>query len=142
LVNPNYAHYIYENSDLAGSIEAPTVKKIDVEYTIGAETTARTVSCQFTYGGAEVTSPVCVMQYLATAATGQALATAPSDGTAAGTDGTILAVHTTNVLWTAISEADGDLDIVITESGEASFFLVTVLPSGLIKASAEIAFAS
>jgi len=131
--------------DLRGSATNPLLTSdagVTVSYTLGTETAgdAVTVACQFKdSAGQDVSWPVGVLQYLSTAAGGQVLDAAPAGGVAAGTDGLILVEMTANIVWYAVSEADGDLDIVITgDTGATSTFLNTVLPSGLVVSSAEI----
>lgn len=141
-------NYTYPTtSSLLGNEASPVLRQphgITVSYTIGAEAAdVITVACQFKNAdGTDCTSPVVVQQYLATSATGQALSTAPSGGTAAGTDGTFLVEDVAQLVWTAVSEADGDLDVAITEAGAYTTFLITVLPCGTISASSAITFAA
>lgn len=114
-----------------------------VTYTIGAESANTiTVSCQFKdANGDDMTQACVVRQYLADAATGQAVKAAATS-LAAGTDGTILVEETAETIWTAISEADGDLDIVVGDAvGVDTYYLITVLPNGTISASDAITFA-
>jgi len=115
-----------------------------VGYTIGAETTAhvRTIACQIKMpdDATAVAHASVVTQYLSSDTGAQALSGAPDGGIAAGTDGTILIEHTADVLWTAVTEADGDLDIAITETGDTNFYLNTITPDGRIHTSAIITF--
>ena len=141
-----FVHATYDGTyDLRGAATNPLLTAdagVQVAYTLGTETAgdAVTVSCQFQdAAGQPVSAPVAVWQYLATAATGQVLDAAPAGGVAVGTDGTILIEATANLIWLAVSEADGDLDIVVTgDTGATSTYLITILPSGVIAASAEI----
>lgn len=112
---------------------------------LGAEITlaaagggAQTASVQFNDGsGVEKAVPCAVPFYLASDAAGLTPSSAPDGGIAAGTDGALIE-WTANVAGLAISEADGDLDVVVTESGSASFFLVLVMPGGGLVISAAI----
>lgn len=71
--------------------------------------------------------------YLADDAAGQILAaSAPSSGWAVGTDGTLLVSLTSNKAAIFVSEADGDLDITITEATAKTFYLCICLPDGSI----------
>src|SRR5688500_10895403 len=85
----------------------------DVSYSIDAESAnTSTVSCRFKDSRGNDMSEACVVrQYLAEAADGQVVEAAATS-LAVGTDGTILVEETANAIWTAVSEADGDLDIV------------------------------
>ena len=80
------------------------------------------------------------MWYLASNATGDAIATAPDGGIAIGTDG-LLIEHTNNVAGMVVSEVDGDIDVTITESTAKSFYLVLVAPDGKLYPSSAITFA-
>ena len=114
-----------------------------VTYTIGTEAADEIiVSCQFTDAdGDDMANYVGVRQYLATDSTGQ-VGEAAATTLAVGTDGTILVEETSNLIWTAVSEIDGDLDIVIGNAGGAdTLHLVTILPNGVLAISAAITFA-
>ena len=114
-----------------------------VTYTIGTEAADEIiVSCQFTDAdGDDMANYVGVRQYLASDSTGQVVEAAATT-LAVGTDGTILVEETSNAIWTAVSEIDGDLDIVIGNAGGAdTLHLVTILPNGVLAISAAITFA-
>lgn len=66
--------------------------------------------------------------------------TAPSGGIAIGTDGALLE-SIANLSGVMISEANGKIDINITEVGTLTFRLVLVLPSGDLLVSPAITFA-
>lgn len=136
----------YTTGALRGPTHAPTLAPaygIDVRYTAAAEASdARVVSCQFIdANGADIDYVVGVQQYLSSDSAGQTVVAATT-ALAAGTDGTILTEHTANAHWSAVSEADGDLDINITHGvGVATYYLNTILPDGRVKTSSAIAFA-
>ena len=114
-----------------------------VSYTIGTEAAdVIRVSCQFKDAdGDDMAVPVGCIQYLATDDTGQ-VGEAAATTLAVGTDGTILVEFTSDLVWFAVSEADGDLDIDIGNAGGAdTLHLVTVLPNGNLSISAAITFA-
>lgn len=69
------------------------------------------------------------------------LATAPTGGVAIGTDGAIVVEEVTNKAWILSSEADGDIDLDITDVGTPTMYLVVVLPSGEKVVSDAITFA-
>ena len=110
------------------SLGYPAVSK--VTGTVGAEAgNAITVNLQF-WSGAEdqvATAPVVALVYLSTDAAGQALEIA-SSAMAMGTDGTLLLSAATAVtqMW-IISEADGDADVVVTDTGTTTIYLNVVL---------------
>lgn len=60
--------------------------------------------------------------------------------TAAFNDATEVAIASPKA-WQLTSESDGDIDINITESGVATWYLVLVNPQGSIQASGAITFA-
>jgi hypothetical protein len=114
-----------------------------VSYTIGTEATnAITVNIQFldAAGVAMATRASCRF-FLSDDANGDSLAaTAPDGGVAAGTDGFIEAI-TANKSFFGFSEADGDLDVVITETGADTWYLIAVMPNDSYVVSAAITFA-
>lgn len=117
--------------------------KIKPIFTIGAEATnAINVAIQLVDrdNGNEITERVGMTWYLASNATGDAIATAPDGGIAIGTDGLLLE-WTANVSGLVVSEVDGDIDVTITESTAKSFYLVLVAPDGKLYPSAAITFA-
>jgi hypothetical protein len=66
-----------------------------------------------------------VTLYLSTDAAGQALEVATS-AMAAGTDGTLILVDTGVTHAVGITEADGDLDVVVTDTGTTAIYLNVV----------------
>lgn len=114
-----------------------------VTYTIGAEAgDVIGVACQFTdLDGDDMAYRLCVRQWLSTDDTGEVVEAAATT-LAAGTDGAILVEETSNGVWTAVTEADGDLDIDIGNAGGAdTLYLNTQLPNGKVVTSAAITFA-
>lgn len=82
-----------------------------------------------------------VFAYLSDDANGDSIAgTAPSGGWAIGTDGLLIPVVAGKAAQ-LISEADGDIDINITEAGADTWYLVIVHPSGKLSVSDAITFA-
>lgn len=116
---------------------------IDADFTVNAEAAnAITLNVQFKdrVDGGELGEAIGVNYYLASEATGQAVATAPDGGIAAGTDG-VLIEWTANLSGLAICEADGDLDVVLTESSTGTWYLVFIAPDGKLLVSPAITFA-
>ena len=112
-------------------------------FTIGSEAAnAINVAIQLTdrKNGGDISERVALMWYLASNATGDAIATAPDGGIAIGTDG-LLIEHTNNVAGMVVSEVDGDIDVTITESTAKTFYLVLVAPDGKLYPSSAITFA-
>jgi hypothetical protein len=77
--------------------------------------------------------------YLSADANGDTVATAASGGVAAGTDG-VVATTITGKAGFAISEADGDIDFAITDTGTPTMYLVLRLPDGSLAVSGVITF--
>jgi len=81
-----------------------------------------------------------VFGYLSDDATGDSIAgTAPSGGVAVGTDGLAIPLIAGKA-WRFTSEADGDIDLVVTEAGADTWYLVLVFPNGLLTVSDAITF--
>ena len=86
--------------------------------------------------------------YLSSDANGDTLEAVASGLTlAVGTDGIVIVGGATNVLghhhFMLVSEADGDIDLSITETGGADvFYVVLILPNGDLKVSQAITFAA
>ncbi len=125
---------------IEGALERPIR---EVSFTIGREASnVINVAIRMRLGGQAVTERVRGEFYLSDDANGDTLtATAPSGGLAIGTDGVILSEHTRDKHFTAISEADGSIDINISHRGARTWRLIAVLSNGRIKPSAAIRFA-
>jgi hypothetical protein len=78
--------------------------------------------------------------YLSADANGDTLAAAPSGGVAVGTDGLCIE-QIADRSFTLVSEANGHLDINITEAGAGTWYLVLRLPGGTLAVSGAITFA-
>lgn len=82
-----------------------------------------------------------LLAYLSDDANGNSLvATAPSGGVAIGTDGLAIPLIAGKA-WLLVSEADGDIDINITEAGAKTCYLILVKPDGTLVKSGAITFA-
>ena len=105
---------------------------------------ARTVGIQLTDRlGNDIAVRTVVDVFISTEANGDT----PGDGSltitlSAGTDGALLATDENKA--TFVSEADGDLDVTLTDGAAASdsVWLHVVLPNGELVTSEEIAFAA
>ena len=92
-----------------------------------------------------MTSARCLRAYLSADAAGQTAASSANLTVTSGTDGlTQVSVDsaTINMLWLT-SEADGDVDVIITDAstGTLTNYLNVVTPDGKIHTSAAITFA-
>lgn len=83
-----------------------------------------------------------VAAFLSDAASGLDVAAAgPDGGLAIGTDGDVLVELVADIMWVLQSEADGDVDVVLTDSGAfGPVYLVVVLPDGSQVVSDAITF--
>jgi hypothetical protein len=119
------------------------VKSYDVEFTVGTEAAnVINVAIQLNDPEGKALEEVGVLDfYLADDAAGLTPSTtAPTGGIAIGTDGALIE-SVDNLSGTMISEADGDIDIDITDTGTPTFYLVCRLPSGGLAISPAITFA-
>jgi hypothetical protein len=153
----SYIQYLYLGGDVqadsdAGTLVTATGAELnlndgvvaDVDFTIGAEAAnVINVALQLNdANGAAVAEAMNVQVFLSDNATGlDVTGTAPDGGIAIGTDGDIIGSLTANIALMLQSEADGDIDIDITESGTDTWYLVVVLPSGKHVVSGAITFA-
>jgi len=110
-------------------------------FTVGAETgNAITVAVQLTDAqGAALAHRAGVYMYISDDVNGDSVATAVSE-IAAGTDGLFIA-HVAGQAGEAVSEADGDIDIVVTNSNTGTIYLAVVLPDGSLATSTGLTFA-
>lgn len=91
--------------------------------------------------GADLAVRGGVLAYLSDDAAGDTVAgTAPDGGWAIGTDGMLIPLVADKTAM-LVSEADGDIDITITESGADTWYLILVMPDGKLVASDAITFA-
>ena len=113
------------------------------EFVIGAES-ANTIAVGIQLQDANWTAiGECgaVHAYLSSNSDGSTIvATAPSSGVAIGTDG--LAIESiADKKFLFVSESNGHIDIVLSEAGVATFYLVLVMPDGHLVISSAITFA-
>jgi hypothetical protein len=90
--------------------------------------------------GADMAARSNIKAYLSDDANGDSIvATAPSGGIAIGTDGLLIPI-VANKAFMLTSESDGDIDLVVTEAGTKTLYLVLVMPNGKLVVSGAIAF--
>lgn len=92
-------------------------------------------------GGANLAVRGSVFAYLSDDANGDSLAGTPPDTVAIGTDG-VVAPMIAGKYFALMSEADGSIDLNITEDGTDTWYLIVVLPSGKHVVSAAITTAA
>lgn len=117
---------------------------LDASFTINTEAANAitvNVAVKTNRGQAAITSRRALTCYLSDAATGAGVtATAPATSVAAGANGKVDALVTKKV-FLCTTNASGALDIVITETGMATWYLVVVMPDGRLVVSSAITFA-
>ncbi|MCL4867798.1 MAG: hypothetical protein KJ063_02420 [Anaerolineae bacterium] len=118
--------------------------KVAARFTVGTEAAnAITVTVQLLdrQNGNEIHERVGMPWYLSGDANGDSIAgAAPTGGIAIGTDGLLLE-WTNNLSGLVVSEADGDIDVILTDTGTPTFYLVLVAPDGKLLVSGAITFA-
>lgn len=97
-----------------------------------------TVSVQQTVGQPPATFEPLVC-YLATAADGLVLEPA-SGGVAAGARGTVGTLLTDDSVFTVTPDSNGFCDVVVTQTGSDTLFLILIKPDGTKLASAALTF--
>lgn len=131
-----------DNWDEVGS---PGTGVADASITVGAEASGNVITCAIQLkeaDGTDLATIGVVDVYVSDSATGDGVAaSAPNGGMAAGTDGAVVASIVANKVLKMSSEADGDIDVQITDSGTPTFYLVVVLPDGTKVVSSAITFA-
>lgn len=112
-------------------------------FTIGAEVgTDIPVTIQLNdASGTAMSALTNINAYLSDSATGiDVCATAPTEDVATDTDGSIIGEITADKVFVLQSEADGDIDLVIGDSGDKTFYLVIQKPGGGLVVSGAIDF--
>lgn len=118
---------------------------LDASFTIGTESgNVINVAVQLKKDKAQTSLAErrMVQCYLSGAATGASIVgTAPNTSLAIGTNGAILNEEVTDKLFKVITNASGQFDINISDSGTPTFYLVVVMPNGRLVVSSAITFA-
>lgn len=101
-----------------------------------------TIQLKQAKSGNDLAERGAVFAYLSDDANGDSIAaTAPDGNVAVGTDGLLIPV-VADKAFRLVSEADGDIDLDIGESGAATWYLILVMPDGRLIASDAITFAA
>ena len=117
--------------------------KLAATFTIGAEgSNAINTVIQISdrHNGGDLSEKVAIPWYLSSDAGGNVISAAPQTGIAIGTDG-LLIEWTNNVSGIVVSEDDGDIDLTITDTGVATFYINLIMPDGKVYTSGAITFA-
>ena len=111
--------------------------------TVGTEAaTVINVAIQFNDAtGTAMAEPCFAEIYFSDDAAGQTLASTAIDTVAIGTDGTILIADTAGKHIRAVSEADGDLDLNLTQNAADTLYMQVVAPDGTLMTSDAITWA-
>lgn len=117
----------------------------DATFTAGTETAgdAITVAIQLLDGnGDEITAQAAVICYLSDDSGGDG-AVAATQELASGTDGDYIEL-VANSVGILVSEADGDIDLVITghDTDAETYYIVLIMPNGELVVSDAIEFAA
>lgn len=130
----NMKRGVSEVGDLLNVVKGATI-------TVGADAgTTVAVTIQLTgWNDLPIDFAAAIPFYVSSDAAGQVLATATDGGVAIGTDG-LMIEWTADLAGLLISEADGDIDLVFTDSGAGTWYLNLVLPGGKVVTSDVIEF--
>ena len=117
----------------------------DVGFSLSAEgvpgANQMTATIQLKINGSDVDHRTVCAYWLSSDANGDTLAGDPGT-TAIGTDGTILVEATDDIVGFVVSEADGDIDFVVSHSSTSGFYInLAPLGSGRVFTSPILQFA-
>lgn len=126
----------------AGTALAGHMEWMGATAVAGAEATnVVNVAIQLKDGnGADITERRALLAYLSDDANGDSVAGTAPTTVAIGTDGVAIPL-VAGKCWLLISEADGDIDINVTDAGADTWYLILVLPNGDLVASNAIVVA-
>lgn len=142
-VEGDIVHALLVPSAAVGALHAQTGGVFAASFVIGNEVAhVRNVAIQLQDdAGADLAIRGSLLAYLSSDVHGDVLAAAaPSGGVAIGADGVAIPL-VAGKTFQLVSEADGDIDLNITEAAAKSFYLVLVLPNGALAVSDAITFA-
>lgn len=111
--------------------------------TVGAESVSDVINVAIQLkdaNGQDLRERASVLAYISDDATGDSVAGTAPDTVAIGTDGLAIPL-VAGKTFLLTSEADGDIDINITENGADTWYLVLVMPDGSLVVSGAITFA-
>lgn len=114
--------------------------KTNTDITVGTESSnVVNVAVQFKdINDTDMAAPVYATIYFSDDAAGQTIATTAIDTVAIGTDGTIIKEITAGKHYDVVSEADGDLDLNLTQDAADTLYMQVVCPDGSLKTSSVI----
>ena len=93
------------------------------------------------YAGNDLKVPASVMAWISSTATGIDPSGVSSElALTSSGDGAVL-IHLTHYLYQLISEADGDIDVTITDTGTTAQYLTLLMPNGKLVVSEHLVFA-
>lgn len=114
-----------------------------VEFTIGDQSSNDiNVAMQLKDDGKNVDHPLSVIVFVTSDAAGKVpAATPPSGAVAVGTNGTLEGAIIAKTAQRFLTDAQGRLDINITEAGAKSFYVSVMTPAGNLHVSGPVTFA-
>lgn len=121
---------------------------LDATFTIGDEAAnSITTAIQITDGaGNDISWAVALPFYLSSDAAGQVPETGTDGAITAGTDGAVIlngaAASVQENSGIIITEADGDMDFVLGDTGADTYYINLIMPDGRLVTSDAITFAS
>ena len=93
------------------------------------------------FAGNDLTRAASVMAWVSSTATGQDPSALSGEIALTGSgDGAVL-IFLTHYFYQLISEADGDIDVTITDTGSTAQYLTLVMPNGKLVVSQHLVFA-
>jgi len=93
------------------------------------------------FSGHDLKVPASVMAWVSSTATGIDPSALSSEIALTGSgDGAVL-IHLSHYLYQLMSEADGDIDITITDTGDTAQYLTLLMPNGKLVVSEHLVFA-
>lgn len=115
----------------------------DADISVSVADTAATVTIQLKdWNGDDLAVPGTVICYLSSDSAGLDFnAATVTTETAIATDGS-LAILLAKIAYLVTSEADGDIGLTVTDTGDDVYYLVVVLPTGKLVVSDAMTFES
>ena len=93
------------------------------------------------FEGNDLKVPASVMAWISSTATGIDPSAISGEIALTGSGAGAVLIHLTHYLYQLISEADGDIDVTITDSGTTAQYLTLLMPNGKLVVSEHLVFA-
>lgn len=127
-----------------GSPWKPSKAIGDIGFTIGTESGGNVINVGLqlkNQNGKDLAVRAALDAWLSSDAEGDDIVASAPGTVAIGTDGVYMPIIT-GKLFKLVSEADGDIDLNITQTGGVTIYLNVCMPDGTIKTSGAITFAA